>query len=114
MVTRSELCAFRAHQPAETIVQRFEWKTGIESRQRGSQARLQHDLTVVCALAPRFSRCDLKAVLHGPSKAFEPLEGSLLDDGFGDAAFGHACSSALWTSSFAVSSAAKSGWYSVR
>ena len=59
---------------------------GLSRHERLAQPLRQHDLAVVVALGGRLARRDLGAVADGPAGAFEPGEGGLLDDGFGEAA----------------------------
>lgn len=53
------------------------------------QPAFEHDLAVIGPFRGKFAGRDIRTADDRPSYAAEPVEGSLLDDGFGE--LGHVC-----------------------
>ena len=81
---RHQLRSFRPRQLAEGVVQRLGGQRRIEPHEGIAQPLCKHDLPVVVAFGARLAGSDFGAVLDRPADAFEPGEGGLFDDGFGE------------------------------
>ena len=70
---------------AEGVVNGFERERGVQPSKGVAQSPLEHDLAVVGAFGGQLTGGDLGTVCDLPPEAAEPVEGGILDDGFGEA-----------------------------
>lgn len=71
---------------AERVVDSLRRDRGIEPGESVAQSPFEHDLAVVGAFGGQLAGGDLGTVQYPPAEAFEPGEGGVFDDGFGEAA----------------------------
>src|SRR5262249_52317859 len=75
-----------ARQLAESIFQRIGREVVIEARERLTQPAFQYHIAVawVAAFGSRFAGSNVWAMEHRVALGFEPSEGGIFDDGFGE------------------------------
>ena len=78
--------ASHARELAVGILQRLGRQVRIQAHERLAQPPLQQDVAVVrvAALRAGLARGDVRAVQHRVAQRFEPGEGGVFDDGFGE------------------------------
>ena len=86
-----------ASQLAESVVAGGIGKLGVEPRQCVSEPPFEHDFAVIRPLRSRRIGGDAGSVGNRPADAFEPVEGGVLDSGFGYAAHPTGSASRLTT-----------------
>ena len=79
-----QCCASWADQSAQGVIERVAGKIGVELGQRGAQAHLQNDVTVVIAFRIRRIGSDLRAVNGSPARAIESGQSGGFDGRFGE------------------------------
>ncbi len=79
-----------ARELAEGVLQRLGRQVRVQPRERLAQPPLQHDVAVVrvAALRAGLAGGDVRAVQHRVAQRFQPGEGGVFDDGFGEGAAG--------------------------
>ncbi len=92
-----ECCTGRISYAAEGILESVGGQVGVEARKGIPQTLCEYNFAVVGALGEQCFRRDVWPVRDAPVQAFEPGEGGVFDDGFGQTYHG---SSTRWDEAF--------------